>query len=93
VVSLSQPAIGQAFAASLAGRALSAYNLLIFSGVFLIQWLIGVAIDALRARGWPALSAYQAAFGLFLLAQLGAGLWFQFKGRGAARALPSGQGR
>ena len=93
VVSLSQPAIGQAFAASLAGRALSAYNLMIFSGVFLIQWSIGVAIDMLQTRGWATLAAYQAAFGLFLLAQLAAGLWFQVKGRPAVQPATSGQGR
>ncbi|EHR69354.1 arabinose efflux permease family protein [Burkholderiales bacterium JOSHI_001] len=93
VVSLSQPAIGQAFAATSAGRALSAYNLVIFSGVFLIQWTIGVAIDMLQSRGWATLSAYQAAFGLFLLGQLGAGLWFQFKGRARGPAATAGQGR
>jgi MFS family permease len=93
VVSLSQPAIGQAFAASLAGRALSAFNLLIFAGVFFIQWSIGLAIDMLQARGWSTLSAYQASFGLFLLAQLGAGLWFQGKGRSAATRASVGQGR
>ena len=31
---LSQPAIGQALRAALAGRALSAYNLEVFAGVF-----------------------------------------------------------
>ena len=37
VVALSQPAVGQAFPAALAGRALSAYNLVIFVGVFLLM--------------------------------------------------------
>ena len=52
-MSLSQPALAQAFAAAQAGRALSAYNLLIFGGVFCVQWGIGLAIDALQAAGWP----------------------------------------
>ena len=37
-VSLAQPAVGMAFAPALAGRALSAYNLVIFAGVFVVQW-------------------------------------------------------
>ena len=37
-VSVSQPAVGAAFAASQAGRALSAFNLVIFGGVFCVQW-------------------------------------------------------
>ena len=36
-VSVSQPAVGAAFPAHLAGRALSAFNLVIFSGVFCVQ--------------------------------------------------------
>jgi predicted MFS family arabinose efflux permease len=63
-VSLSQPAIGQAFPAALAGRALSAYNLAIFSGVFLLQWGIGLAIDGLQAAGWSEVSAFRGAFAL-----------------------------
>ena len=47
-VSVSQPAVGAAFAPALAGRALSAFNLVIFAGVFCIQWGIGLAIDAMR---------------------------------------------
>jgi len=63
-VSLSQPAIGQAFPAALAGRALSAYNLVIFVGVFVLQWGIGVAIDTFKAFGFSVESAYQGAFAL-----------------------------
>lgn len=70
LVSLSQPAIGQMFPSALAGRALSAYNLLIFSGVFAVQWGIGLAIDALQAAGHGPLAAYRIAFGGFGLANL-----------------------
>jgi predicted MFS family arabinose efflux permease len=76
VVTLSQPALGQAFEASLAGRALSAYNLVIFAGVFAVQWGIGLAIDLLRSAGWPELAAYRGAYGLLLVACVGSGLWF-----------------
>ena len=68
VVSLSQPALGQAFPAALAGRALSAFNLMIFAGVFALQWLIGLSLDALRALGLAPLSAYRLSFGAFALA-------------------------
>ena len=68
MVSLSQPALGQAFPAALAGRALSAFNLMIFAGVFALQWTIGLALDALMAQGLPTLAAYRVAFAAFALA-------------------------
>ncbi len=68
VVSLSQPALGQAFPAALAGRALSAFNLMIFAGVFALQWTIGLALDALLAQGLPTLAAYRVAFAAFAVA-------------------------
>lgn len=76
VVSLSQPAVGQAFPAALAGRALSAYNLLIFVGVFLLQWGIGLAIDGFKALGWTVASAFQGAFALLGLCCLASYVWF-----------------
>jgi predicted MFS family arabinose efflux permease len=80
VVSLSQPAVGMAFPTALAGRALSAYNLLIFAGVFLIQWVIGLAIDALRGWGGDAVSAYRGAFALLAACQALAYAWFLLHG-------------
>lgn len=76
VASLAQPAIGQAFAPALAGRALSAYNLMIFAGVFSLQWAIGGVIDVLSGAGWGTVAAFQAAFGLLALACIAAYLWF-----------------
>jgi MFS family permease len=64
-LSLSQPALGQAFPPVQAGRALSAYNLLIFGGVFAVQWGIGLSIDALQAAGWAPVSALRIAFAGF----------------------------
>ena len=37
-----------AFDSRLAGRALSAYNLVIFLGVFVIQWGFGLLVDGLQ---------------------------------------------
>jgi predicted MFS family arabinose efflux permease len=64
-VALAQPAVGMAFPSHLAGRALSAYNLVIFVGVFVVQWGIGVGIDFFKSLGWPPVLAFQAAFSVF----------------------------
>jgi len=64
-VSLAQPAVGMAFPPALAGRALSAYNLVIFSGVFVIPWGIGLLIDGFVAAGMPPTGAFQAALAVF----------------------------
>jgi MFS family permease len=76
VVSLSQPTVGQAFPPALAGRALSAYNLVIFAGVFSVQWGIGLAIDALAAAGHDRVAAYRIAFGGFAAICSLCYLWF-----------------
>jgi MFS family permease len=76
VVSLTQPAVGMAFAPAMAGRALSAYNLVIFSGVFAVQWGVGLGIDALRRIGLPELLAFQLTMGLFLLCCIMSYLYF-----------------
>ncbi len=66
-VSLAQPAVGMAFPAALAGRALSAYNLVIFAGVFVIQWGIGLLIDGFKALGFSEVRSFQGAFAIFLV--------------------------
>jgi hypothetical protein len=66
VLGLAQPAVGMAFAPSLAGRALSAYNLVIFAGIFVVQWGIGLLIDAFQAAGMTQVGSFQAAMGVFL---------------------------
>lgn len=74
-VTVSQPAVGAAFPAALAGRALSAFNLVIFSGVFCIQWGIGLAIDAALALGAGEVNAFRAAFAVFGACSVAAYLW------------------
>jgi predicted MFS family arabinose efflux permease len=69
-IALSQPAIAMAFPAELAGRALSAYNLVIFAGVFVVQWGIGLMIDGFKALGLAEVAAFQGAFGIFLLCSM-----------------------
>jgi predicted MFS family arabinose efflux permease len=75
-VALAQPAVGMVFPASLAGRALSAYNLVIFVGVFVVQWGIGLLVDAFRGAGWAEVSAFRAAFTVFLVTSVLSYAWF-----------------
>jgi predicted MFS family arabinose efflux permease len=65
VVALTQPSVGMAFPPAQAGRALSAYNLVIFLGVFVVQWGIGLLIDAFVYAGQPLSMAYRLALGTF----------------------------
>ncbi len=66
-VALAQPVVGMAFPAHLAGRALSAYNLVIFAGIFVVQWGIGLAVDAGRNFGLTSVMAYQVALAGFAI--------------------------
>lgn len=75
-LSLAQPAVGMAFPSELAGRALSAYNLVIFAGVFVVQWGIGLLIDLLGALGWGTVQSFQGALGVFLLLNLASYIYF-----------------
>ncbi len=77
-VSLAQPAIGMAFAPQVAGRALSAYNLLIFAGVFVVQWGIGLMVDGFARLGLGTLAAFQGAFTVYGLCCVAAYLFFVF---------------
>jgi hypothetical protein len=63
---LAQPAVGMTFRAALAGRALSAFNLVMFAGVFVMQWGLGLAVDAFRAAGLAEVASFQAAMAVFL---------------------------
>jgi MFS family permease len=64
-VALAQPAVGMAFPAALAGRALSAYNLVLFLGVFVVQWGMGLLIDGFKAEGLQEPHAFQCAMAVF----------------------------
>ena len=80
-VSLAQPAVGMAFPPHLAGRALSAYNLVVFVGVFVVQWGIGLGIDLFKSFGWPPVLAFQAAFSVFGLCAVTSYVYFQLANR------------
>ena len=78
-VALAQPAVGMAFPSHLAGRALSAYNLVVFVGVFVVQWGIGLLVDAGRVMGLEKSASYQWALACFGLCSLLSWVFFLLK--------------
>ncbi|MEO7151509.1 MAG: MFS transporter [Burkholderiaceae bacterium] len=76
IVALAQPAVALAFETRVAGRALSAFNLVVFAGVFTLQWGIGLAIDLGLAQGWSAVSSFRVAFALLTACCTLAYVWF-----------------
>lgn len=87
-VSLSQPAVALALPAEAAGRALSAYNLAIFGGVFGVQWGIGLLIEALMVFGWSEADRYRGAMAIFGVCCVFAYLafWRAWRARPSAQA-------
>lgn len=75
-VALAQPAVGMAFPSAVAGRALSAYNLVLFLGVFVVQWGMGLLIDAFKANAWPEVQAFQGAMAVFMSCCIAAYAYF-----------------
>jgi predicted MFS family arabinose efflux permease len=78
-VALAQPAVGMAFPSHLAGRALSAYNLVVFAGIFVVQWGIGLLVDAARALGLANAQAYQVALACFGVSSVASWVFFMLK--------------
>ena len=68
--SMAQASIGLRFEASVAGRAMSAYNLVLFLGVFVVQWGIGLVVDMFRFMGWSEVAAFRGAMGVLLVATI-----------------------
>ena len=78
-VALAQPAVGMAFPSHLAGRALSAYNLVIFVGIFVVQWGIGLLVDAGLGMGLEKPAAYQVALACFGICSVLSWVYFLLK--------------
>ena len=70
--SMAQASIGMRFEASVAGRAMSLFNLVIFLGVFVMQWGIGLLVDLFRLMGWTEVAAFRGAMGILLVATVAA---------------------
>lgn len=73
---MAQAAVGMAFRPAMAGRALSAYNLVIFLGVFCVQWGIGLIVDGLRSAGLGELAAFQGAVAAYAVCSFAAYAYF-----------------
>jgi len=78
-LSLSQPAVGMAFSLSNAGKALTSFNLLLFIGAFLLQWIIGVIIDLTMNLGFSEILGFKLAMIFFLLTSFFSYLFFLIK--------------
>ena len=69
-LSVTQPAVGLSFASHLAGKALTSFNLLIFLGTFIMQWIMGLVIDLVKNFGYTEIIGFKAAFSFFLFLSL-----------------------
>lgn len=87
VAILAYPWLSSHYGAALAGRAMTAMNLLIFLTAFGVQYAIGGIIDLFppTATGGYEPLAYQIGFGLVLAAQLIALVWYLSAGFGRSR--------
>jgi predicted MFS family arabinose efflux permease len=69
--------LSQAFPVSMAGRVITALNLMIFVATFLVQWGIGIAINVYPIGGGNyAPEGYTIALGASVVMQVAALLWF-----------------
>ncbi len=66
-LSVTQPAVGLSFPSYLVGKALTSFNLLIFLGTFIMQWIIGLVIDLVKNFGYSEIIGFKVAFSVFLL--------------------------
>ena len=75
-LSVTQPAVGLSFQSHLAGKALTSFNLLIFLGTFIMQWIMGLVIDLVRGFGYTEIIGFKTAFSFFLFLSLTSYLFF-----------------
>ena len=75
-LSVTQPAVGLAFSGYSAGKALTSFNLLIFAGTFIMQWLMGFVIDITKSYGYSEITAFKSSFSVFLVLSLVSYLFF-----------------
>ena len=84
VTTLVQAHVGLAFPAALAGRANSAYNLMLFIGAFATQWGFGLVVDAFKNSGAAPADAFRLTLAIAIALQLAAAVFFA-----ASRAQPA----
>jgi len=79
VISLTQPAVALSFPRNLAGKSLTSFNVLLFSGTFFTQWGIGLVIDYCKYLGFEQIKSYQISFSVFLIICIFSYLYFIMK--------------
>lgn len=83
--------LNEGFGRELAARASTTLNLLMFTGSFLTQWGIGVAVDAVRAAfALDTASAFRVAFTIVLAGDALTYLWFVRGWRQYGTHVPAG---
>lgn len=80
-LSLAQPSLAMHFDAALAGRALTLFNLMIFSGSFFVQWFFGLGVDFLRRVGYAEPQAFQGSLVVFSTLCVLSYLWFVLRAK------------
>lgn len=70
--------LSQSFPRNLSGRANTGLNLLVFVAAFAAQWVIGLIIDLWpqTASGGYNATGYSTGFGLIMMLQLAAAIWY-----------------
>ena len=76
VTTLVQSYLALSFPSALAGRANSAYNLMLFIGAFATQWGFGVVADSLKASGIEAVDAFRLTLAIAVGLQTASLLYF-----------------
>lgn len=76
VTTLVQSYLALSFPAALAGRANSAYNLMLFVGAFATQWGFGVVADGLKATGLGAVDAFRFTLAIAVALQTASLVYF-----------------
>ncbi|NDA85017.1 MAG: hypothetical protein EBX94_04500, partial [Burkholderiaceae bacterium] len=70
VFTLLQTEVALSFPARLGGRAYTGSNLLLFGGVFFLQWGFGALIDAAGLLGATTVQSFQIAMALLMVLQV-----------------------
>ncbi len=71
-----QARVGLAFPARISGRTLTAFNLVVFSAVIVIQSLVGLVIDWLMVEGRAQVDAFRVSMALLAAVQIACWLVF-----------------
>jgi MFS family permease len=82
---LNYAAASAGFPVELSGRVNTLLNLLSFVGAFILQWGMGILIDALGTAGYSTVAAHTGAFVLLALLQATSLCWVYFSSWLAAR--------